>query len=1407
MKLHLNATLRAALIAAITTVGLTLAQASGALTSANAAGWASLEETGWVYSTSFDGDLSTTGESVVKFNDAGGTPITFGSGSRSAYTFAVELDLAKYSKPEANTSMVWGSNKVGFGVNSSNNCVTAAIGSGTPRWGTAGDLYDLDNAPSDTITIVVSTGEQGSRIYVYDADGTSLKDYYGNGLKEGNPSTEFHLVQAIKPAVTKFAVWQAASNATASADDMRAAYNAMADFPLAPPAEYTWNGTSAGSAWDTTSSIWNTSDKTGTNYVSSSTSTAIFGAGEDLAKDVAVSGAIVAGTMQVQDDYKFTVGSGQSLTVGTLAVASGKTATVAGEGTISLDTLSGAGNLTVGEDGEVTLNALGSFTGALGVADGGTLNLGANVIVSNLTVAGGTVTTQHNAGSGVVTNTLTIGQDGTFKVIGAHDAFGYNSGATKLIDMTGADGHLATLALEQNTGNSVTMTTNIAMHGYSAITVKEGTKGFNTYGGNISAEGVKNTIAVIDLRNAVNIDVAKDGELSVDKFTRNGTSTAAVTKTGEGTMTITGASTLPGALNINGGKVVTKTNEITIESINLAAGTLEVAADDTTLKTITKTGTGEATIASGNTAILSKVIALQDGKLTMTGEYNIDHLNFEGKVVYVGGVVDGNGFAQETGTVQVVAITDGATLDTTGGTFLRGGEVTEMTDGVAAVSATNYAGFYINSGEETLTQAKSAEIPHETPLSFIYVKDGGTLQVDDDMDGELVYGEGTGIVNIQEGMTVTGAMEGVSLAGKGTYDLGSTASLGDGTTLGQDWMGVVSLSNLTKADGNSAWINGLAQGDSWVEFSNFTGYDRAWASTFVPAVTANIILTDDGNGNAAWNLTAFASSTYTMVISGDVKGDGTFKTSGGTAAQSHAIEFQGDISEWEGAFVADAPGMRRVVFTDEASTVKARITKVGAGALNLVVGNGSDPFDAVFHEEVSVTSVEVKANASATFKGSLTTSTVTNAGTIEFNALSGLTQTITNSGEVIFNEGFEVSGFHVTAGEFGYYDTEGNFSVDGNGYAGTSDSYITIVNGGSVYADEITVTQDGTDYTMNNSGRALADDGDVQYDTFYVNTDTVSTSAIKADGQASQVEVVGGTLNVDQSTDLEITVTGEATVTGDALDVAEIGIEGGATAYFGDKLEMSDGGVEFQAAEGGSVGVYNDGDTNAYDLDNRDMEVSAHSIVKTTGEDATVSNWLYVDKIVNVQDAKLTLDGLGDAVSVKNITVGQEGIVEILDHESGQEATVTVTEELAAGTGTLLANLVFEDNSALLVDGAQKALHVGSTLTMGSNIALDGTTLQALDDLAIGEFFWLINAAEGRELVYEGPTGDDAWYDSVFSRVAADGGHNLEGDFNIVFSEVDGFGLKKFSNTPEPTTGTLSLLALMALAARRRRKH
>ena len=844
-----------------------------------------------------------------------------------------------------------------------------------------------------------------------------------------------------------------------------------------------------------------------------------------------------------------------------------------------------------------------------------------------------------------------------------------------------------------------------------------------------------------------------------------------------GTMTVTGT--------ISGSGAITKTGSGTLNlgELDVTEGSFAVNAGTVNLESATKTGTGAYTLSGDGTVKLGLYgIDLQGGTLTMSGKYDISDVYVEGgDPTYEGGHYKGNGFAVVDGTATVVSIT-GGTLDTTGATFTWNGQNVDVdnTTGKAAVTGTSYGTFYIFTESETVVTAKSKEGEHGT-LSSIYIEEGATLEVDENINGSLIDGWSTGTVKIQESMTVTGTMAGVTLSGAGTYALAdNTVSLGS-VTLGENWTGTVRLSNINKSDGNTH-LDALVQGESWVEISGIkSGFLPEWSGGHVDV---NIKLTNPDAETPAWVWNDGSGSTnYTLTFAGDWAGQGTFRKE---ADKHQSFTWTGNIAAWTGKFeYASNDKTSNLTFAGSATQVNAEIAKPGTGTLNLIVGNGTDAFSTEFTKSVTVSSITVKDNASATF-----------------NELH-ITSAINNSGTVIFNEGFEVSDFQVTDREFGYYDTEGNFSVDGNGYAGFSASYITIVNGGSVNADEITVTQEAIEYTMNNSGRALADDAEVQHETYFVRTDTVDVSAIKADGQASKVEVAGGTLNVDQATDLAITVTEEGTLTGEKLDASEIGIGEGAAAYFAQGLES--GGVKFSSGED-SVDVYNYGVSAVFSLNNSAMMVSAQSITKITGDDVTVSNWLYVDEITNEQGGALTLNGQEDAVTVNKITVGLDSTVEVLD-QSGQESTITVTETLAAGGGTLLANLVMADDSALLVNGVEKALHVGSTLTMGSNIALDGTTLQALDDLAIGEFFWLIDAAEGRELVYEGPTGDDAWYDSVFSRTAADGGHNLEGDFNIVFNdELDAFGLQKFSDTPEPTTGTLSLLALAALAARRRRK-
>lgn len=124
--------------------------------------------------------------------------------------------------------------------------------------------------------------------------------------------------------------------------------------PVTTPLE--WNGKASTATWDTTSESWLDNGQTA-QYVSGYGTAANFNTGE-IAKKVIVSGDIKAATVNVNDDYTFTVGSDSSLTADTLNVADGKMVTMTGEGSISLNFLSGALLIEAG----ATVNVL---TGAI----------------------------------------------------------------------------------------------------------------------------------------------------------------------------------------------------------------------------------------------------------------------------------------------------------------------------------------------------------------------------------------------------------------------------------------------------------------------------------------------------------------------------------------------------------------------------------------------------------------------------------------------------------------------------------------------------------------------------------------------------------------------------------------------------------------------------------------------------------------------------------------------------------------------------------------------------------------------------------------------------------------------------------------------------------------------------------
>lgn len=195
--------------------------------------------------------------------------------------------------------------------------------------------------------------------------------------------------------------------------------------------------------------------------------------------------------------------------------------------------------------------------------------------------------------------------------------------------------------------------------------------------------------------------------------------------------------------------------------------------------------------------------------------------------------------------------------------------------------------------------------------------------------------------------------------------------------------------------------------------------------------------------------------------------------------------------------------------------------------------------------------------------------------------------------------------------------------------------------------------------------------------------------------------------------------------------------------------------------------------------------------------------------------AVLNVKNIGSSVSanVNDLTLAANAVMGVYKANSvpanpstDAEATMIVSGTLKAGdNASLNANLVLGTNAKLDFTG-ENGLHMGSSLTLqsSSEIDLGDTLMLAINGMVCGDRVVLFTGVDALSL-------GGASYDSTKSYSAGDY-FNLTGvtyadhmvvDYN---DTVDGGRVSIFMATPEPATATLSLLALTALAARRRRK-
>ena len=361
------------------------------------------------------------------------------------------------------------------------------------------------------------------------------------------------------------------------------------------------------------------------------------------------------------------------------------------------------------------------------------------------------------------------------------------------------------------------------------------------------------------------------------------------------------------------------------------------------------------------------------------------------------------------------------------------------------------------------------------------------------------------------------------------------------------------------------------------------------------------------------------------------------------------------------------------------------------------------------------------------------------------------------------------------------------------------------------------------------------------FETWYQKHDAVSVSHIlETAGEGAPlvktVELTGGSLTVDddistvnakggsigfgaKGTVGAINVIEDTTVSGDTNPAAKAyNISAQKKVTFENNLDMN--GLSVTGDDKTKVSIQNTSDaTVRYSLQQEAALLSACTVKLTSAakDNTSVGNRVAAGAVENESAFDLDLlngvDGLQhvtatngnilfhnmgtNIVSLTDMTVGEGGMVGLYQGaDASNPIAVTINQALNAGGSTVQADLALAAGSSLNLGGKALTMGADSSFNVGGIVDLDDATLALIQGLQVGESQLLVGfAGEADTDIVDG-----AWARAYFNLDSI-----TDSDFKMSV-EGSSISIEKVSNVPEPATGTLSLLALAALAARRRRK-
>ena len=1054
---------------------------------------------------------------------------------------------------------------------------------------------------------------------------------------------------------------------------------------------------------------------------------------------------------------------------------------------------SGAANKTVTLKGSVTVGKMTVNANGYSFAPA---NSSASITMDTWEVSVTNSENQLKLGTGTGTLNVTVNESSS--VTGAVDLYW---GTT--LNLKGLNHEIGKIIMRANATGS-TLNISSAMATIDTIEMRNtSTLTFGLEDGSVAGEYEVKNLTIGNNGNTRTINIYEGAEVSVGTMALNTSSNA-----GQHTTTLSGKGTLGiNTLNVNEGTLNITNSLTTITTANLTGGTVNFGDGSTTVTTVNvNSGAAEMGMAEGcsrGNVTVSGGLSIKNGatltsalSMVLDGTLSIE----QGGTWTLNGGIQSLTETQLSGIQGTLDVGSAATLKMTNKTTAKNNVSTALDHVVGAGTVVldyaieqsdngigfNFSGFtgtvqvdrgrvFISSSTFNTTEgaAQPAFKLTSADSQLVFNDTGTVLKSDVELAADTTFH-----VNSQKSATISGVMSGsggftkagagsLTLSGANTYTGATTVS--DGTLELTGAVSMAAQSNISLSGGTTLLLNAtnestMALGNAISGTGTTTIHKKgAYETVLSGNVNVTTINVKDGANQA--------TNAGTLTLTGDtVKAD--------TLYASYGTVNVGDGTD------ATSMQVTRMELGDSSATAGSASLNVKAASTLTVTGsnNGSDYKSASLllaewehGTNLNVAGKLLAPNAKALVGDNVANITIANGGVMAVKGMG--VASVKNGKTQEINVNLQDGGTLILGSEG--IDTAKTFTGTlGAGTVGMSAASTTIAE----------------DVTLNSAEGTTFDT--TQY-AFETNAENVATGIVRGT-EAGEMTISGNISSAEGvAAKMKVAGNGSLTLNGNATLGGGLEVEQGAKMYVSSTASIESTADNAAATMEGAVSIKQATDSEA-------------ASIKGTGDTATTMN----NSLITIaQGASLTVDNM--IISESSRITGQTAATFAARTAGVTNLTATNTTvvlgsgnaEVAGQAATLAQNtLVSLDGTATKVQmaGDFSKLAVTSnalsslTLNAGSSLTIDFSTLLADVDISNIDLIELsfaedVNVDWTDNITISGVLGDNrmtAYYLAPAETAVANVG-------SIYFAT---------DSIPEPTTTTLSILALAALAARRRRR-